>query len=161
MSLKQVIATGAAVIAISLSGALGAEPAPVVEGGATVVQAAVAPVVEGDAAAVPAVVADAAAVSAPSAKGKAAVAPPAVDAAAAAAVKAAEDEAAAAQRYKRTKMDEATAADDKFHANRTQANMIARDKAEAEAAAAIKEAQAAEDRVNAARDGAPKAVSPR
>ena len=34
------------------------------------------------------------------------------------------------------KVDEATAADEKFHANRTEANMLARDKAEAEAAAA-------------------------
>ena len=34
------------------------------------------------------------------------------------------------------KVDEATAADAKFHANRTEANMLARDKAEAEAAAA-------------------------
>jgi hypothetical protein len=33
-------------------------------------------------------------------------------------------------------VDEATAADEKFHANRTEANMLARDKAEAEAAAA-------------------------
>jgi hypothetical protein len=40
------------------------------------------------------------------------------------------------EQYKQMKVDEATAADDKFHANRTDANMRARDKAEAEAAAA-------------------------
>jgi hypothetical protein len=34
------------------------------------------------------------------------------------------------------KVDEATAADAKFHANRTEANMLAHDKAEAEAVAA-------------------------
>lgn len=70
------------------------------------------------------------------------------------------DEAAAAQAYKRMKMDEATAADDKFHANRTQANMLARDQAEAEAAEAIKQAHAAEDRARADRDSAVKAASP-
>jgi hypothetical protein len=70
------------------------------------------------------------------------------------------DEAAAAQEYKRMKMDEATAADDKFHANRTQANMLARDKAEAEAAQAIKQAHDAEDRARAERDSAVKAASP-
>jgi len=41
-----------------------------------------------------------------------------------------------ADEYKHMKVDEATAADEKFHANRTEANMLARDKAEAEAAAA-------------------------
>jgi hypothetical protein len=41
-----------------------------------------------------------------------------------------------AEEYKDMKVDEATAADEKFHANRTEANMRARDKAEAEAAAA-------------------------
>jgi hypothetical protein len=41
-----------------------------------------------------------------------------------------------AEDYKHMKVDEATAADAKFHANRTEANMLARDKAEAEAAAA-------------------------
>ncbi len=41
-----------------------------------------------------------------------------------------------AEQYKHEKVDEATAADAKFHANRTEANMQARDKAEAEAAAA-------------------------
>jgi hypothetical protein len=41
-----------------------------------------------------------------------------------------------ADEYKHMKVDEATAADEKFHANRTEANMQARDKAEAEAAAA-------------------------
>ncbi len=71
------------------------------------------------------------------------------------------DEAAAAQDYKRMTMDEATAADDKFHANRTQANMLARDKAEAEAAEAIKQAHAAEDRARADRESAVKAASPR
>ena len=40
------------------------------------------------------------------------------------------------EQYKEMKVDEATAADEKFHANRTEANMLARDKAEAEAAAA-------------------------
>jgi hypothetical protein len=67
------------------------------------------------------------------------------------------DEAAAAQAYKRMKMDEATAADDKFHANRTQANMLARDKAEAEA---VKKAHDAEDRARAESDSAVKAASP-
>jgi len=52
------------------------------------------------------------------------------------------------------KMDEATAADDKFHANRTEANMVARDKAEAEAAEAIKEAHAAANRATAAKEAA-------
>jgi hypothetical protein len=41
-----------------------------------------------------------------------------------------------AEDYKHMKVDEATAADAKFHANRTEANMRARDKAEADAAAA-------------------------
>lgn len=41
-----------------------------------------------------------------------------------------------AEQYLQKKVDEATAADEKFHANRTGANMRARDKAEAEAAAA-------------------------
>ena len=41
-----------------------------------------------------------------------------------------------AEQYLQMKVDEATAADEKFHANRTGANMRARDKAEAEAAAA-------------------------
>lgn len=41
-----------------------------------------------------------------------------------------------AEQYLQRKVDEATAADEKFHANRTEANMRARDKAEAEAAAA-------------------------
>jgi hypothetical protein len=83
------------------------------------------------------------------------------------------EEAAAAQAYKRMKMDEATAADDRFHANRTEANMIARDKAEAEAAEAIREAHAAMERANAAKKEAkaateigakaasPQAASPR
>lgn len=42
-----------------------------------------------------------------------------------------------AEKFKNMKVDEATAADAKFHANRTEANMQARDQAEAEAAAAI------------------------
>ena len=67
---------------------------------------------------------------------------------------AAREAAAAAQAYARTKMDEATAADDKFHANRTEANMIVWDKAEAEATEAIKEAHAVQERANAARDRA-------
>ena len=66
----------------------------------------------------------------------------------------ASDDAAAAQAYMRQKIDEATAADDKFHANRTQANMIARDKAEAEAAEAVQKAHAAMDSANAANDSA-------
>ena len=70
------------------------------------------------------------------------------------------DDAAAAQAYKRMKMDEATAADDKFHANRTQANMLARVKAEAEAADAVKKAHEAEDRARAERDSAVKPASP-
>jgi hypothetical protein len=67
---------------------------------------------------------------------------------------AAREAAAAAQAYARTKMDEATATDDKFHANRTEANMVARDKAEAEAAEAIKEAHTAADRATAAEEAA-------
>ena len=67
---------------------------------------------------------------------------------------AAAEAAAAAQAYKRMKMDEATAADDRFHANRTEANMVARDKAEAEAAEAIQEAHAAMERVKAAKEEA-------
>ncbi|MFZ0791052.1 MAG: hypothetical protein WAM94_15680 [Chromatiaceae bacterium] len=81
---------------------------------------------------------------------------------------AAEEAAAAAQAYKRMKMDEATAADDRFHANRTEANMLARDKAEAEAAEAIQEAHTAMERANAAKEEAnaatqsgAKAASPR
>lgn len=62
--------------------------------------------------------------------------------------------AQAAEEYKLMKMNEATTADDTFHANRTEANMIARDKAEAEATEAIKEAHAAQDRANAAKDRA-------
>jgi hypothetical protein len=67
---------------------------------------------------------------------------------------AAREAATAAQAYARTKMDEATAADDKFHANRTEANMVARDKAEADAAEAIKEAHTAADRATAAEETA-------
>lgn len=67
---------------------------------------------------------------------------------------AAAEAAAAAQAYKRMKMDEATAADDRFHANRTEANMLARDKAEAEAAEAIQEAHAAMERAKAAKEEA-------
>jgi hypothetical protein len=44
--------------------------------------------------------------------------------------------AGTAEQYKDMKVEEATAADEKFHANRTEANMLARDKAEADAAAA-------------------------
>lgn len=44
--------------------------------------------------------------------------------------------AGTAEQYKHQKVDEATAADAKFHANRTEANMKARDKAESDAAAA-------------------------
>ncbi len=51
-----------------------------------------------------------------------------------------------AEHYKDMKVDEATAADEKFHANRTQANMLARDKAEAEAAAAAGMAEPAGER---------------
>lgn len=69
-------------------------------------------------------------------------------------VAAAEQAAAAAQAYARTKMDEATSADDRFHTNRTEANMHARDKAEAEAAEAIAQAHAAMDRANAVKDAA-------
>lgn len=64
------------------------------------------------------------------------------------------EEAAAARAYMRQKIDAATAADDKFHANRTQANMIARDKAEAEAAEAIKQSQAATEKATAEMDRA-------
>lgn len=71
-----------------------------------------------------------------------------------AAAQVAAEEAAAARAYMRQKMDEATAADDKFHANRTQANMIARDKAEAEAADAIKKSQAASEKATAEMDRA-------
>ncbi len=71
------------------------------------------------------------------------------------------EDAAAAQAYMRMKIDEATAADDKFHANRTQANMLARDKAEAEAAEAINRAHAAADKANAASDSGAKPDSPR
>jgi hypothetical protein len=48
------------------------------------------------------------------------------------------------EQYKQMKVDEATAADEKFHANRTEANMHARDKAEADAAAAAGMAQPAD-----------------
>ena len=63
------------------------------------------------------------------------------------------EEAAAATAEMYEKMDAATAADDKFHANRTHADMVARDKADAEAAAAIERAHAAEDRARAAKAG--------
>ena len=45
-----------------------------------------------------------------------------------------------AEQYKELKVDEATAADAKYHANRTEPNRQARDQAEAEAAAAIERA---------------------
>ncbi|AUB82289.1 hypothetical protein [Candidatus Thiodictyon syntrophicum] len=165
MSLKHVIVAAGAAMSICLSGALcaGAQPAPVVEAGTYANQAA--PVVEG---AAPAPVAEDPAP--PGTEGEAAVADEAeaqpgaaVDADAAPVtgpatdVQVAEDDAATAQEYKRIKMDEATAADDKFHANRTQANMIARDQAEAEAGAAISRAHAAQDRANAAKDRAARA----
>jgi hypothetical protein len=71
-----------------------------------------------------------------------------------AAAQTAAEEAEAARTYMRQKIDEATAADDKFHANRTQPNMIARDKAEAEAAEAIKKSQAASEKATAEMDRA-------
>ncbi len=81
-----------------------------------------------------------------------------------AAAQTAAEEAAAARAYMRQKIDEATAADDKFHANRTQANMIARDKAEAEAAEAIRKSQAASEAATEAMDRAsaemPKGATP-
>jgi hypothetical protein len=156
VSLKHVIVAVGAAMSICLSGALcaGPQPAPVVEAGTYANQAA--PVVEGYA---PAPVAEDPAPlvtegEAAAADADADVAPvtgPATD------VQVAEDDAATAQEYKRIKMDEATAADDKFHANRTQANMIARDQAEAEAGAAISRAHAAQDRANAAKDRAARA----
>lgn len=45
-----------------------------------------------------------------------------------------------AEQYKQMKVDEATAADSKYHANRTEPNRQARDKAESEATAAIERA---------------------
>ena len=65
-----------------------------------------------------------------------------------------------AEQYKHMKVDEATAADEKFHANRTQANMLARDKAEAEAAAAITKSHAATERAIDAKESGAKAGSP-
>lgn len=137
MSAKYVFVSCAAVATLALVGALRAQPAPVVEGGTgavpTVQDAASVPTTGGEVASSPAT-----------------AAPPAEDQSTN--VQAAEDEAAAAQAYKRMKMDEATAADDTFHANRTQANMLARDKAEADAAAAIQQAHHAEDQAAAARE---------
>jgi hypothetical protein len=150
-----VIATCAAVMSIALSGALGAQPAPVIEGGTVTVPAAAAPVAEEPDAAEPSAAATAIPVTVPPASS----APPTEDEAAA--VKAAADEATTAQDYKRRKMGEATAADDTFHANRTQANMLARDRAEAEAAEAIRAAQAADDRAKAAKEGSARAGNPR
>jgi len=45
-----------------------------------------------------------------------------------------------AEQYKHMKVDAATAADAKYHANRTEPNRQARDQAEAEASAAIERA---------------------
>ncbi|MCG6940493.1 MAG: hypothetical protein LJE69_04505 [Thiohalocapsa sp.] len=59
------------------------------------------------------------------------------------------EEAAAAEANMREKINAATAADDKFHANRTEANMRARDQAEAEAAAAIQAAHQKMDEAQA------------
>lgn len=70
------------------------------------------------------------------------------------------DEAAAHAEMRR-KIDEATAADDKFHAERTEANMIARDRAEAEAAAAIRKSHDAMDKAGAEDQGGAPAPSPR
>jgi uncharacterized protein (UPF0333 family) len=67
-------------------------------------------------------------------------------AAAAAAQEQADAATDTAKQYKDMKVDEATAADAKFQANRTQANMLARDKAEAEAAAAAGMAEPAGER---------------
>jgi hypothetical protein len=165
VSLKPANAAGAAVVMIALSGALCAQPAPVIDGGTVAVPAAAAPVVEGNAAAAPvaqepdAAEPSAAATAIPVTGLPASSASPTEDAAAG--VKAAADEAAAAQDYKRRKMNEATAADDKFHANRSQANMLARDRAEAEAAEAIRTAQAADDRARAAKQSNARAGNPR
>ena len=167
MSLKHVIVAVGAAMSICLSGALcaGAQPAPVVEAGTYATQAApvvegyapapaaedpAPPVTEGEAAAADETEAQPGAAAAAEADA-APVTGPATE------VQVAEDDAATAQEYKRIKMDEATAADDKFHANRTQANMIARDQAEAEAGAAISRAHAAQDRANAAKDRAARA----
>jgi hypothetical protein len=67
----------------------------------------------------------------------------------------------AANAFKYRKMEEATGADARFQANRTQANMIARDRAEAEAADAIRAAQMAQDRANAAKDAAARVAAGR
>lgn len=71
------------------------------------------------------------------------------------------DDAAAAQAEMREKIDAATAADDKFHANRTEANMRARDQAEAEAAAAIKAAHEKMDEAQAVEESAASTEEPR
>ena len=96
MSMKQVILTSAAVLAIGLSGV------PLAQTAAE----------------------------------QAAVTAAAQEQADAATDRANQQPAGSAEQYKHMKVDEATAADEKFHANRTEANMLARDKAEAEAAAA-------------------------
>ena len=54
------------------------------------------------------------------------------------------DQPSAAQELMREKVDAATAADSKYHANRTEANRAARDQAESEAAAAMRAAQSEE-----------------
>ncbi len=169
MSLKHVIVAGAATMSMSLPGALcaQAQSAPVVEGGTSATRtirviegaAAPAPVAEDTAAVDPIIESNAAADQAAAEPRAETTAAPATGQASA--VQVAEDDAVTAQEYKRQKMDEATAADDKFHANRTQANMIARDKSEAEAAAAIDRAHAAEDRASAARKSAARAGNPR
>jgi Na+-translocating ferredoxin:NAD+ oxidoreductase RnfG subunit len=71
------------------------------------------------------------------------------------------DDAAAAQADMREKIDAATAADDKFHANRTEANMRARDQAEAEAAAAIKAAHEKMDEAQAVEPSGASTEEPR
>jgi hypothetical protein len=71
------------------------------------------------------------------------------------------DDAAAAQAEMREKIDAATAADDKFHANRTEANMRARDQAEAEAAAAIKAAHEKIDEAQAVEESGANTEEPR
>lgn len=131
MSLKRLITTVAAAAALSLSGAPSAQ-SPVDEAAAATEPVQADPA-QGDLLTREAAGAEAEAVQAVQA-------------------------AQAAEEYKLMKMNEATTADDTFHANRTEANMIARDKAEAEATEAVKEAHAAQDRANAAKDRAKAAM---
>ncbi len=162
MSTIRLIAVSVTAVALSIPAAPRADSrtgydaragAPVVEGAATEVPAA-----GGAGAPVDPAAAEAAAAAAAEATATRAEAVRASEAAAAEAAQAVAEFEAASQ-LKLEKMNAATSADARFQASRTQANMIARDQAEDEAAEAIRRAHAAQERAITAKDAAARAAA--